>query len=173
VSTSSSHSTIDPEQWFKARDGYAGDLYDKLLIEQYKLYVDTTNKVSDRRGTAHTLLLTVNTSLVAVYGLVLGKDTALSAVHGPWVWLVPAVGILVTITWFVLIRAYRTLNSGKFKVISELEKRLPARLFDLEWQYLQRGEEWLHTPLTHVEQYIPVAFGAFYLALLIVALHIC
>jgi hypothetical protein len=143
-----------------------------LLIKQYKVYVDTTNKVSDRRGSAHTLLLTVNTSLITVYGLVLAKDTPLAAVHGPWTWLLPIVGLLVSFTWFLLIRSYRALNSAKFKVVSGIERRLPAQLFDLEWKYLERGETMRYTPLTHVEQYVPLAFGLFYVALLGVSLHL-
>jgi hypothetical protein len=156
---------IDTAAWFNSVEPF-GEEYFKLLLEQYKLYVDTTNKVSDRRGTAHTLLLTVNTSLVTVYGLVIGKDTTLAAAHGPWMWLVPLAGLLVAITWFMLIRAYRALNAGKFKVIHELELRLPGRLFDLEWEFLERGEGWKYTPLSHMEQYIPAAFGLFYLGLL-------
>lgn len=171
MSTFSRRPTIDPKQWFNPPEAFSTQ-YEKLLIEQYKLYVDTTNKTSDRRGTAHTLLLTVNTSLITVYGLVIAKDTTLASAHGPWMWLVPLVGLLVAIAWFMLIRAYRALNTGKFKVIHELEARLPARLFDLEWEFLRRGEGWQYTPLTHMEQYIPIAFGIFYLALLGVLLRV-
>jgi hypothetical protein len=124
---------IEPPESFSPTDSF-GSNYQKLLIEQYKVYVvDTTNKVSDRRGSAHTLLLTVNTSLITVYGLVLAKDAPLAASHGPWTWLLPIVGLLVSFTWFLLIRSYRALNSAKFKVVSEIERRLPAQLFDLEW----------------------------------------
>jgi hypothetical protein len=146
--------------------------YHKLLMEQYKVYVDTTNKISDRRGFAHTLLLTVNTSLVTVYGLVLTKDSPLTAAHGPWTWLVPVAGLLVSVTWFLLIRSYRALNDAKFRVVNDIESRLPAQLFDLEWQYLERGETIRFTPLSHVEQYIPLAFSLFYIALLSIALHL-
>ena len=162
---------IEPPESFSPTDAFGAD-YQKLLIEQYKVYVDTTNKVSDRRGSAHTLLLTVNTSLITVYGLVLAKDTPLAAAHGPWTWLLPIVGLLVSFTWFLLIRSYRALKSAKFKVVGEIERRLPAQLFDLEWQYLERGETMRYTPLTHVEQYVPVAFGLFYVALLGVSLHL-
>lgn len=166
-----SRARIDPAAWFNSPEVF-GTEYNKLLLEQYALYVETSNKVSDRRGTAHTLLLTVNTSLVTVYGLVIGKDTTLTSAHGPWMWLVPFAGLLVTITWFLLIRAYRALNGAKFKVIHELESRLPGRLFDLEWEFLERGEGWRYTPLSHMEQYIPVAFGVFYLCLLAVAVRL-
>jgi hypothetical protein len=66
----STPATIDPPRSFAHADQFGKD-YHKVLIEQYKVYVDSTNKVSHRRGSAHTLLLTVNTSLITVYGLVL------------------------------------------------------------------------------------------------------
>jgi hypothetical protein len=168
--TGTGERNLHPADWFNPPERF-GDEYLRFLLEQYKLYVETTNKISDRRGNAHTLLLTVNTSLVTVYGLVLGKDP-IDKVQGPWTWLVPIAGLIVAITWFLLIRYYRSLNSAKFEVIHQVETRLPIRLFDLEWQYLGRGRTWRHVPLTHVEQYIPVAFGSFYIALLAVAAHV-
>src|SRR5882757_5998880 len=69
--------------WFAESSSF-GTNFHSVLLEQYKLYVETTNNISDRRGTAHTLLLTVNTSLVTVYGLVIGKDATLASAHGPW-----------------------------------------------------------------------------------------
>jgi hypothetical protein len=81
-------------------------------------------------------------------------------------------GLLISFAWFLLIRSYRALNSAKFKAINEIETRLPAQLFDLEWQYLERGKTIRYTPLTHVEQYVPLAFGIFYLALLGVPFHL-
>jgi len=145
---------------------FAGDRY-KLLMEQYKLYVDSSSKVSDRRGAANTFLLTTNTALVTVYGVVAGRDAALSTEEGPWRWLIPLAGIVLSLAWFALIRAYRELNTAKFAVIHELERDLPARLFDIEWVHLKQGKTWLYTPLSHVEQIVPMVFAAIYLALIV------
>ncbi len=38
-------------------------------IEQYKLYVETADRVSQRRTSANNYLLTVNTFLATLYGL--------------------------------------------------------------------------------------------------------
>ena len=162
---------IDAVKSFSQPEAFGAN-YQTLLLEQYKLYVETTNKVSDRRGSAHTLLLTVNTSLVTIYGLVLAKDTTLATAKGPWTWMIPLVGLLVAVTWFLLIRSYRALNGAKFRVIHEVENRLPARLFDLEWQFLDRGRTLVYQPLTHLEQYIPIVFAVFYIVLLVVTVHI-
>jgi hypothetical protein len=41
---------IDAALWFNSPDAF-GDDYGKFLIEEYKIYVDTTNKTSDRPDT--------------------------------------------------------------------------------------------------------------------------
>ena len=156
------------ETWLNDQDEFSGDRA-KMLLEQYKLFVETTSKVSDRRGAANTFLLTANTALVTVCGLVAGKDVAVStAAAGPWRWVIPVAGLTLCLAWFALIRAYRALNTAKFAVIHELERHLPARLFDWEWHHLERGKSWLYTPLTHVEQFVPGVFAAIYIGLMIV-----
>ena len=47
----------------------------------------------------------------------------------------PAAAGLVSLSWLLLIRSYRNLNKAKFKVISELEDRLPVAPFDREWEH--------------------------------------
>ena len=159
----------DEEIWFNEKDDFSTDR-DKMLLEQYKLYVESSSKVSDRRGAANTFLLTANTALVTAYGLAVGKDIALGPAAGPWRWLIPVAGLMICITWYALIRAYRSLNTAKFTVIHELERRLPARLFDLEWHHLQRGKTLLYTPLSHVERFVPMVFAAIYAGLLITSI---
>ena len=141
-----------------------GDAYRQHLMEQYKLYVETTDRVSERRTSANNYLLTVNAFLVTLYGLAssFGDNRA-------WHSVVPIAGILVCITWFVLIRSYRNLNTAKFKVIHELEEHLPAALFDREWDIAERGQGKAYKPLTHIEPYVPLVFAALYIILAVYA----
>lgn len=81
--------------------------------------------------------------------------------------IVGVVGILLCYTWYVTIRSFRQLNSEKYKVVREVEKRLPFAFYDVVWAYLGRGDDpKLYKPLTHVEQYIPVFFALVYALLL-------
>lgn len=145
------------------RDEY-GDLYDQHLLEQYKLYVETAERVSQRRTGANNFLLSANALLVTLYGL------ALSFGDNPaWLLVVPFGGILVCVTWFVLIRSYRHLNAAKFKVIHELEEHLPAALFDREWDIAIRTQDKAYKPLTHIEPYIPIIFAAMYIIVAVCA----
>lgn len=149
---------------FRASPETYGPDYRQHLLEQYKLFVESADRVSERRTSANNYLLTVNAFLVTLYGLAAGWGD-----NRAWAFVVPVAGVLVCITWLVLIRSYRNLNTAKFKVIHELEEQLPAALFDREWEHAQRGEGKAYKPLTHVEPYIPFVFAALYLILAIYA----
>mgnify|MGYP001756840187 FL=1 len=63
-------------------------------------------------------------------------------------------------------KSYRQLNSGKFKVVHEIEDMLPLAPYAAEWVALGEGkDENLYLPLTHVENWVPVTFGLLYLLL--------
>jgi len=55
-----------------------------------------------------------------------------------------AVGILgsvISASWWFVIRSYRQLNSGKFKVLDELENEIAFPFFRWEWEILKTGEK--------------------------------
>src|SRR5215208_410564 len=101
-------------------DKYSGE-YQNHLLEQYKLYVQMADKISDRRQAANSFFLTVNTALIAFLGLVarpdVGSAPAVTANPPlPWV-LVLAVcvaGGTLCYFWYRLVRSYKDLNTGKF-----------------------------------------------------------
>ena len=134
--------------------------YKQHLLDQYTLFVQSADRVSERRTSANNYLLTVNAFLVTLYGL------ASSFAHNQaWAVVVPIAGVLVCITWLVLIRSYRNLNTAKFKVIHELEEHLPAALFDREWDHAERGQDKAYKPLTHIEPLVPWIFVVLYATL--------
>lgn len=140
-----------------------GESFATILFEQYKLYVGSAERVSERRVSANNFLLTVNASLVTLYGVV--------APHaGRWSLLVPLAGLLVSLTWYRIITSYRDLNTVKFAVIHELERQLPAALYGYEWHRAEEGRGRAYRPLTHLEQWVPLIFMALYLALSVIEL---
>jgi len=141
-----------------------GDRHREHLCEQYKLYVDSADRISQRRSSTNSFLLTVNASLVTLYGLTTPLKPSGAAA---WHLLVPFAGILVCIAWLSLVENYRNLNSVKFKVIHELENQLPASLYAYEWQLLEAGEGNVYKPVTHIEQWIPVIFILLYVGLVL------
>lgn len=140
-----------------------GDSFKAHLFEQYKLYIESAERTSERRVAANNYLLTVNAFLVTLYGLL-----AASPYRGGWAVLVPIAGVLVSLTWQRIITSYRDLNTVKFKVIHELEQQMPAALYDYEWQKAEEGCGQRYQPLTHLERWVPIIFIALYVLLAII-----
>ncbi|KOX38990.1 hypothetical protein ADL07_01895 [Streptomyces sp. NRRL F-4707] len=147
-----------------------GEKYQAAILEQYKIYVEMADRVSARRSLTNTFFLTVNTAFLA------GASTlARNAVkHAPaWALLISAlVAVIECVVWLLLINSYKQLNGAKYKVIGEMEKRLPALLYgDAEWKELGEGQSRSrYFPLTHVEQVVPIVFAALYLVAMGVAM---
>lgn len=142
-----------------SKDSY-GASFQADLFEQYKLYVGSAEKISERRVSANNYFLTVNAFLVTLYGLV-----ASSPYHTFWIILVPVAGLLVAYTWHRIITSYRDLNTVKFEVIHELEQYMPAALYDYEWKKAETGRGKAYHPLSHLERWIPIIFMGLYLLL--------
>lgn len=148
-----------------------GDKYQNHLLEQYKLYVQTSQQVSERRQNANNFLLTVNSSLVVLYVALLSTFG-----HHHWNALIPFTGLFVCFLWYSTVDSYKDLNTAKFAVIHELEEQLPVALFKHEWHVCGHNRKKTdrdiadrYVPLTHLERWIPVAFAALYIGLAIYA----
>ena len=138
------------------------DSFTTVLLEQYKLYVQTAENVSSRRVAASRYLLTLSAAFVALYGLQL---PILNEGYG--VLVVPVTGVFVALLWYKSIKSYHDLNGVKFKIIHELEQRLPARLFAHEWRIAGKGDGKRYTKITDIERWIPLMFVVLHAALLI------
>ncbi len=144
-----------------------GEKYQDHLLEQYKLFVETSQKVSERRQNANNYLLTLNSSLVTLF------VTFLSIFgHHRWNALIPCTGLIVCFIWWSLVDSYKDLNTAKFAVIHELENQLPVALFRHEWwgcghnrKKKDKPIEDVYVPLTHLERWIPFAFAVLYVGL--------
>ena len=144
------------------KETYEGS-YSSDLLEQYKLYVQSAENVSARRVASSRYLLTLNTALVAIYGI---QVATFGQRH--WTLLVPVVGVVVSQLWHLISKSHRDLNAVKFEIIHELEKHLPAAPFDCECQIAEKGRGKSYSPVTRLEQWIPLAFIVVHLALAIV-----
>src|SRR3989338_6109135 len=84
------------------------------LLEQYKLYVESADKISSRRDSANHFYLTLNSGLFAISGYLslLNKQSFIFLI-------IPIAGIIISFYWLKIITSYKNLNSRKFKVIHE------------------------------------------------------
>ncbi|HUN08572.1 MAG TPA: hypothetical protein PLQ56_18340 [Aggregatilineales bacterium] len=150
-------------------DSQAAQAWDDRLAEQYKLYVEMMDKVSERRIAANTLFLSTNTGLVTLYVAAIALLADLNIINSTTILnlltiVVGLCGVVLCGFWYALINSYRDLNSGKFAVIHELEQKLPARLYAAEWIGMGKVEKQSgYIPFTHIEVWIPVVFIVIYL----------
>lgn len=133
----------------------------RTAFEQYKLYVEMADRVSQRRMSANAFFTTVNTLLLTFATFIGNKDLL-------WTVFIGVIGCIISFTWYFTLNSYRQLNSGKFIVIHEIEKLLPLSCYAFEWEILASGnKKSKYWPLSHVEKVIPVIFFLAYIAYII------
>jgi len=148
---------------FKTDPKEYSDAYTEHLIEQYKLYVVSHEKISERRQETNKFFLTLNTLLLGGASYLLDTKLDLAAV----LLVGLGAGILICYFWYRIIRSYDGLNTGKFTVLHAVEARLPLALYDTEWGVLGRGKDpTKYLPFTKIERKIPVVFMVAYTVLI-------
>lgn len=123
------------------------------LLDQYKLYVEMADRISQRRATANTYFLSLNTAILAFVGYLTAKDS------NEHLWMLSAGGVALSLLWEALIISYRNLNTAKFKVIHMIESRLPISPYEAEWIAMEEGKNpKLYRPISHIERGVPWVF---------------
>lgn len=147
-----------------------GDKYSDHLIEEYKLYVEMADRVSQRRDQSNRFYVALLGALAAILVIaarfVLSDNGEVAAFMAAAFLASGAFGAILSVIWFLNIRSYRTLNSAKFKVIHELEKKIPFDGYAKEWDILrpQDGSS-KYLQLTKVEQFVPILVFVIFLGL--------
>jgi len=138
----------------------------QTYFEQYKILVDSAEKVSEKRMSANNYFLTVNTALISLTGLLF--TSKILSLNLDAVKLVSILGLIICIIWFFIVLSYKQLNSGKFAMIHRIEKKLPIHLYADEWAELGKGKDIKkYIPLSHIELAVPFVFFCLYLILLV------
>jgi hypothetical protein len=136
------------------------------LLQEYKMYVQMADNVSARRAQANAFFISVLSALLVFLSFIAGAEMSELTVSVGYV-AISVLGILLCFVWYVNIASYRQLNSGKFKVIHEMEAKLPFQCYRREWEILGQGESSKkYLPLTHIERYIPLVLSIPFLLML-------
>ena len=140
-----------------------------LLFEQYKLFLQTSETLVQRRQNVNNFYITVNTILMSFCGTVLAFDIEFE--YKMIIILVfSLIGIIISVSWINILISYGNLNSSKMKIISILEKNMPASLFDAEWEVLtDKLNNKKYVSFTESEKRIPRIFIAIYSLIMVVA----
>ncbi len=147
------------------------DKTEDRLLDLYKMAAEFADRISARRATANAFFLTLNSALLAAVGLVQPAEAAATGGHPAdrfGLVLLSIAGFVLSLTWWMLLRSYRRLNAAKFKVILELERRLPAAPFSDEWRHLEaQTSRWpwgRYVELGQAERVVPLVYAVVYVA---------
>lgn len=125
----------------KEISNYYFKINNEILLEQYKIMVSSTEKVTEQRLKVNNLFVTIITSVLtlsAVVGKIVGFEDSESAKLTLYIMLFfTIVSFVLTFSWSKLINSYGDLNTGKFKVIDDIEFNLNTNMFRREWEILQ------------------------------------
>ena len=129
-----------------------------VLFEQYKLLVETSERVVARRQTANTFFLSINSLLLVAVG-VLVREAAGAAVGVLGIIGLAILGTFTCQAWRWMVLSFRQLNAAKFEIIHLMEDHLPAATFKAEWDALGRGADpSRYRPFTNTEAWMPWVF---------------
>lgn len=143
-----------------------------LLLEQYKIFSDSAEALVTRRQNMNSFYISANTALVTigatVFALCDEKDLISKLVI---VMVLSVPGIMINISWRKTLQSYFINNRGKMKVLSMLEKRLPASLYDAEWKAMKnKFSSEKYVSFTDSEKKLPLIFVWLYIVADIAAL---
>ena len=167
--------------------GYHFDVQDKLndtkepkreadLIEQYKAYLTTSEEVLTRRQNTSNFYTTLNTSIltlsVTVSGVLFGVANINSLlIISILLFAVSIIGVLLNINWMNLLESYGRLNGAKMRVISEMEKNLPANIYDTEWKVMsEKLYDGKYVSFTSIEKRLPISFIVLFAVLFVASI---
>lgn len=158
-----------------------------VQFEIYKLAVEMADRTSARRAGANGFFFTLHAALAAFVGIVSSAKTlpvkgTLPEVDSLGLILTSLAGIVLSLTWWALLRYYRRLNGAKFDVINQMEAALPEQPYTKEWSILHPEEQaddahqersrWTkwwrknrHREASLVEQIVPFVFATIYAVL--------
>ncbi|WP_228941981.1 DUF7701 domain-containing protein [Nocardioides sp. Leaf374] len=139
------------------------------FYDLYKVMVQSSESLVARRQGVNTFFITINGVLLTALGLIGGSavQTSLGALG---IAFLAATGGLLSFAWRSLITSFGQLNTGKFKVINEMERHLGAAIYAAEWEALGRGEDpRVYRSFTSREIWVPNTLVVVYFITVVVA----
>ena len=141
------------------------------LLEIYKLHADLADRVSQRREGANRLHVSLLSGFLVFLAALLRFGSGEMATSALLLFS-GIIGMSISGSWYIVIRSYRQLNTGKFAALDELEQKLDYPFFRREWELLERGRNRnRYWKLTVVETFLPTIFFLLFFSFLLISLH--
>ena len=142
-----------------------GKNYQIHLLDQYKVYVEMADRVSQRRDQSNRFYAGLVSAIIALL-VVMGR-LGVSGNNWNIALLVAGIfGVSLSVVWYINLGSYRALNTAKFRVINGMESQLPYAGYKEEWAYLRPAEgPARYFQLTRIERYVPLLILALFVGI--------
>lgn len=155
-------------------------------FEEYRLLIQSTEKLTDRRQLSSQVWVTLHTLLFAALGFLTKEagSTVLSAA-GPgaagshWIFVASVgplivLGIFSCLIWVRMLSSYRSLIAWRYDQLMELERSSDLqglhKVFNQEWEHFFGPDAQERIGFTRLEARLPIVLMVVYAAFGIVAL---
>ena len=148
-----------------------GDNYQAHLLDQYKLYVEMADRISQRRDQSNRFYAGLVSAIIALL-VVMGRFGVSGSSWSIALLAAGLFGVSLSIIWFINLGSYRALNSAKFRVINKMESQLPYAGYTEEWAYLRPDEgPARYFQLTRIERYVPLLILALFVGIVAYSIY--
>lgn len=111
----------------------------------YKLFVESADKISDKRITQNNIYITLQLAILSFISL--------KKIDDLYLYIFCIIGIIIAILWFITIDNYSKRNKIKYSLINEYESRN-----NINWFLEEEKRLMVLTNLTFIEKIIPILF---------------
>ena len=188
---------ISPEEAVPPRETEAGRVSAPVVpsppavdkFEEYRTFIQSTEKLTDRRQLATQIWVTLHTLLFAALGFLMketgasllssgGRSPAPAAAGEPWIFLLSIgplvlIGIFSCVIWRKMLLSYRSLIGWRFDQLMEMERSAELaglqRVFNREWKHFFGPDAREQIGFTRLEALLPAVLIFVYLAFGVVA----
>jgi hypothetical protein len=137
-------------------------------FEEYKLLLEDTTRLIERRKTESNLYTTINMILLAAITFLINDSGLENWMVMMGTLVVVFGGILISRSWMVMIENYKKLSNLRFQVLWEMEEDMPGsvKVFHREEALYPRDEEGKQVStkglFADVEKRLPIVFIILY-----------
>lgn len=103
-------------------------LQKQQFFDQYKLFVESHQKLTERRKDLSNFYITINSIIISTLGA-LSKGLITPTNNLGLTAILLALGIGSILSWLSVLHLYYTVNFKSYQMLQEFEKHLPTRVF--------------------------------------------
>lgn len=118
-------------------------------FEQYKIFVESAEKNSEKRVTQNNIYLTINLAFLSY--ILFQKPNLVETI------ITSFVGLIICLVWLLTIINFCKRNKVKFDIINEMEEEF-GNLYKEEWKRIS-----ILTPLSTYEKFLAIIFMMVYI----------